>query len=108
VTTIVSKNTSCSQFGTDFLALKTELEKQDKERLFESLRRSDPEVQSAVDLLFHAVMDALRYNSPMLSMMLVLARHSTRFFQRFRPFPHPSIYDTYRYYEGIHGALGLA
>jgi hypothetical protein len=92
------------------LAVKSELEKENQQRLIERLRRSDPRVQAVVDEFIHIVMDALRYNSPMLNLILAFARHCTRMFsvlRKLRRFKAP-VYDTYRYYETIHGRIGLA
>jgi len=82
-------------------AVKTELEKENLKRLSESLQRADPAVQAVVNDFFHVVMDALRYNSPMLSVLLVLARHCTRLWAVMRKLPRVQlpIYETYRYYE---------
>jgi len=91
------------------IAVRTELEKQNQKRLGEALRRAPTEVQELVDEFIHVIMDALRYNSPMLTLALTGARHCTRLFalvRRIRRFPIP-VYDTYRYYEGVHGRLGL-
>jgi hypothetical protein len=91
------------------LAVKTELEKENQQRLSEAMRSASPEVQSVVDEFIRVVMDALRYNSPMLNLFLSTARHCGRFFKFLRSikrFPVP-VYDTYRYYETIHGKLGL-
>ena len=92
------------------LAAKTEIEKQNRERLRDALMRLSPEVHGVIDEFFHAVMDALRYNSPMLSLVLILAKHCSHLFcmiRKLRRFSVP-VYDTYRYYENIHGTLGLA
>jgi hypothetical protein len=82
-------------------AVKTELEKENLKRLSESLQRADPAVQAVVNDFFHVVMDALRYNSPMLSVLLALARHCTRLWAVMRKLPRFQlpIYETYRYYE---------
>src|ERR1700693_5176665 len=80
------------------LAVKSELEKENQQRLIEGLRRSDPRVQAVVDEFIHIVMDALRYNSPMLNLVLAFARHCTRMFsllRKLRRFKAP-VYDTDR------------
>jgi hypothetical protein len=91
------------------IVVKTELEKENGERLIDSLRRSDPEVQGVIDEFFHVVMHALRYNSPLLNIVLLTATYCHRFFsfiRRRRPFGAP-VYDTYRFYEAIHGKMGI-
>jgi hypothetical protein len=82
-------------------AVKTELEKENHKRLSESLQRADPEVQAVVNEFFHVVLDALRYNSPMLNILLALAHHCTRLWALMHKLPrvHLPIYETYRYYE---------
>jgi uncharacterized alpha/beta hydrolase family protein len=89
------------------VAVKTQLEKENKERLIESLRRSDPQVQATIDHFFQTVMDALRYNSPMLSLILAVARHCATLFSLLRKLPRVpvKIYETYRYYESLHGNM---
>jgi|ERR1017187_3146407 hypothetical protein len=89
------------------IAVKSELDKEHLNRLSEALRRSNPDVQAVVDEFFHAVMDALQYNSPMLNLMLALAHHCTRLWALMRKFPRVSlpVYETYRYYETIHSTL---
>jgi hypothetical protein len=92
------------------LAVRTELERESEQALIDSLRRSDPQVQEAVNEFFRAVMDSLRYNSPMLMFALWIAHHCARIFaviRRARRFAVP-VYDTYRYYETIQGRMGLA
>jgi hypothetical protein len=92
------------------IAVKSSLEKENQERLVDGLRRSDPQVQAVVNEFIHIVMHALRYNSPMLNLILAFARHCTRlysFLRKLRKFDAP-VYDTYRYYETIHGRMGLA
>ncbi len=92
------------------LAVKSELEKENQQRLVDGLRRSDPEVQAVVDEFIHIVMDALRYNSPTLNLVLAFAHHCSRlysFLRKLRRFRAP-VYETYRYYETIHGRIGLA
>jgi hypothetical protein len=83
------------------IAVKTELEKENQQRLSDALQRADPEVHAVVNEFFHAVMDALRYNSPMLSVLLALAHHCTRLWAFLRKLPRVQlpIYETYRYYE---------
>ena len=90
------------------LAARTELEKENQQRLSAALKNASPEVQAVIDEFTRVVMDALRYNSPMLNLCLSAARHFGRFFKfvrSIRRFPVP-VYDTYRYYETIHGKLG--
>jgi hypothetical protein len=92
------------------LAVRSALEKENQERLADALRRADPEVQTVIDEFIRVVMDALRCNSPMLNVVLALAHHCTKLYavaRRVRRFDAP-VYDTYRYYETIHGRMGLA
>ena len=91
------------------MAVKKELEKEHQERLAEAIQRATPEVQQAIQDFFRAVMDALRYNSPMLNLILVVAHHCTRAFsyiRKMRKFKVP-VYDAYRFYENFNGKLGL-
>lgn len=91
------------------IAVRTELEKEDHQRLVDSLRRTDVEVQAVIDEFFHVLMETLRYNSPMLSLVLVTAKHCHRLFSFLRRSLSVSapVYDTYRYYESIHGRMGF-
>jgi hypothetical protein len=90
------------------VALRTELEKENKDRLQQSLQRTDPEVQATITEFLNVVMAALRYNSPMLNLILMFAHHCAGLFVyigKLRHFELP-VYDTYRYYEKIHGKFG--
>ena len=95
------------------IAVKSELEKENQQRLIDGLRRSDPQVQATANEFIQTVMDALRYNSPTLHILLAFADHCTRLYsliRKVRPthhFPVP-VYDTYRYYETIHGRIRFA
>lgn len=92
------------------VAVRSELEKENQARLKDAFQRTDPEVRSVINEFIQAVMDALKYNSPTLNLILVLAHHCRRvvhFVKRIKPFRSP-IYETYRYYEHIHGQLRTA
>jgi hypothetical protein len=97
-------------FAKASIVVRTELEKENQQKLVAALRRADPEVQEVINEFFCVAMDALRYNSPMLSFVLAIATHCHRLFsfiRKLRPFRAP-VYDTYRFYENIHGAMGTA
>ncbi len=88
------------------LAVKTELEKQNRERLLTELEESPPEVQTTIKAFVQVVMEALQYNSPTLSLILLTARHCTHLFmflKRHLAFKI-QIYTIYRYYENFYGA----
>ena len=86
------------------ISVRRQLEREDRKRLIESLERADPQVKDTVDEFIRVVMEAIRYNSPMLNMGLTFASHCARLVKVFAF--RPPIYDTYRYYENIHGRVG--
>ncbi|MGA2591611.1 MAG: hypothetical protein ABSH32_16955 [Bryobacteraceae bacterium] len=88
-------------------AAKTELEKANRERLIEEWVHSPMEVQEAINDFINLVMEALRYNSPMLHIVLAVVRHCHRLvsFLRSRFTLDIPVYRTYRYYESMHGSL---
>jgi hypothetical protein len=95
------------------VSVRKQLEKEDRTRLIESLDRADPRVKEAVDEFLRVVMEAIRYNSPMLNLGLGFAAHCARLVGLLRSFTimifqrpfRPPVYDTYRYYESIHGSM---
>jgi hypothetical protein len=92
------------------IKVKNDLQRENQERLLDSLKRSAPEVQETVHQFIKVVMDAMRYNSPLLNLVLIFASHCARLFsllRKHRNFDAP-VYDTYRYYESMNGRMGLA
>lgn len=100
-------------FARASIVVRDELEKENRRKLLDSLDRADPAVQQVVDEFFESMMRALRHNSPMLTLALISASHCARAFELVRRMwkkilPNPSVYDTYRYYENIHGRMHAA
>jgi hypothetical protein len=92
------------------LAVKSELEKENQQRLIQSLRRADPQAQEVVNDFIRVVMDALRYNSPMLNLISAFAHHCTKLYSILKRVPRfeAPVYETYHYYETIYGRLSVA
>lgn len=97
-------------FARASIAVRDELEKENRQKLIDSLMRADPQVREVVDDFFQSMMKALRRNSPMLTLVLIFARHCATAFRLARKLlgkllPKPLVYETYRFYENIHGTM---
>ena len=101
------------------IAAKTELAKENQQRLIAALNRTEPEVQKTVNDFIGIVIEAMLYNSPALHLLITFASHCSRLYRwistvpqfQFRIAPQASfynVYDTYQFYGGLRKRLHAA
>jgi hypothetical protein len=97
------------------VAVKTELEKENQQRLMDALSRTDPAVQKTVTNFIGIVIAAMKFNNPVLSFVITVAVHCSRFYAWFsklmvavkisRAADVYAVYETYQFYDDLQGKL---
>jgi hypothetical protein len=100
------------------VVVKTELEKENQQRLTEALNRADPDVQKTIKAFLGIVIAAMKFNNPVLSFVITIAVHCSRFYgwasklRIVEKVPSAtsvySIYETYQFYDSLEGKLAVS
>jgi hypothetical protein len=100
------------------MAVKTELAKENQQRLIDSLNRAEPEVQKTVNDFIRIVIEAMKFNTPVLTLLITFAVHCSKLWgwvsklrSRIRfssAMEFYAVYDTYRFYDNLQGRLSVS
>jgi hypothetical protein len=102
-------------FGRASVAVKTELAKENQKRLVEALSRADPEVQKTVNNFIGVVIEAMKFNTPVLTFLIAFAIHCSKLYKwiselrvtikLYGATEFYDVYDAYWFYDNLQGKI---